>query len=681
MKAAAYNACTRMTHGGITYDFRRKAREHIGKTLLLTPRGFPAEAFQNPGQLWRAAEAAERRGDAQTARQILITIPREVPADSRVDFVKYLCRPMQEAGMTLQVDLHDPGARDGGEQPHAHVLATMRELDGAAFAKTKSVGREWNRMFTENKGREMRRQMADRMNGWFEMSGLSCRVDHRSGAAIDGEDSIPPEPKLARVAIEIEKRRPGSSGQIRRLDQHRQRRRQVQLIDSEIASAERESANIKRRISQRQEARRRGNMGSGPWVRETGELSPAQLTSARISYQNWRLAQRGRGKRDDQIFPFEQYVDYVREKKANEPDRPHTRRIQPGDKKDAAFARTTYRDREPGFTRRHRFLANLLAEHYATDELDPAVAAGIKRIQLDRAAKTATVYLRDGSSFTDHGDRIEFHGRISQPSATEIAAAAARHGWVQVQLTGTDSFRDETAIALALREPPIAHDHTLSPAAAARLAGLLAERAQANSISGTQETNDVANSIRGVSGPADAGAAATGGPDGPAARAGSDAILDALTGSDTRVPARPAGLPRIAAVADTESGDGSEGVADAEDNDILPRLLTFYEPRVKAAEALLAARPQSVAGTSKYAKRAQDAQAEFDSRDTVQRARITVATAEALADPTRQADLIDAVRRTGQPTAAEDEFKRQQQELARQQTNEPPRDQPEGPRL
>ena len=673
VKLAAYNACTRLTHHGVTYDFRRKAREHVGRTLLLAPAGFPSDTYRNPGQLWRAAEAAERRGDAQTARQILVTIPREVPAARRVDFLKHVLLPLREAGMAMQLDIHDPGARDGAEQPHAHVLAVMREFDGQGFARTKARGREWNRAFTENRGREMRARIADRMNHWFELAGLDCRVDHRSNVDRDGDDSIPPEPQVSRDAIEIERRRPGSSRRVVELDMHRERRRRVQQLDAEIAAAEAQSAALTRRVSQRQLQPGRRPMTTEaqtetPWVRETGRLSPAQLTAARASYDRWRETQLRRGRDESKIYDFERYVSYVRDQNREQPGRQN---VRPGDNRDAAFARQTRRDREPGFSRRHRFLADLLAEHYAVDELDPSVAQGIRRVVLDRQARTATVYLRDGSHFIDHGDRIEYCGAISQPSATEIAAAAGRHGWTSVALTGSDDFKDGVAVALSLREPPIAHDHTLSPAAPARLATALAARQPAGVTPTMTTETSHADSIRPTAGRAGAGSAAAAADDGPAARAVRGAVLDAPAGDDGRAPARRAGLPDVPAAG---------GLGDATDDEILGPLLRFYEPRISGAEALLAARPKAAAGTSRLARLAQQRQADFDESDVARRARVTLATVEALHDPVSRADLLDAVRRTGSPLAAEDEMQRQQaaRELARRQQTETP--EPDAPR-
>jgi hypothetical protein len=122
--ASAYNLCARLDDGTRAYDFARKASEHVGGCVLL-PTGAP-QALAEPGALWRAAEAAERRADAQLARQMLITIPREVAAADRLAFACAVVAHYVADGAAAQVDVHCPGAADGGEQPHAHILLTLR---------------------------------------------------------------------------------------------------------------------------------------------------------------------------------------------------------------------------------------------------------------------------------------------------------------------------------------------------------------------------------------------------------------------------------------------------------------------------------------------------------------------------------------------------------------------------
>ncbi|WP_451984570.1 LPD7 domain-containing protein [Azospirillum endophyticum] len=106
--------------------------------------------------------------------------------------------------------------------------------------------------------------------------------------------------------------------------------------------------------------------------------------------------------------------------------------------------------------RRERHLAGLLREHYGTGWLPESVAANLARIELDRAAGTATLHLRGGGRLIDCGDRLVLHGRPREAAVAELVAAVDRHGWTSVTLTGDPAFRVAVAAALADRRPSVA---------------------------------------------------------------------------------------------------------------------------------------------------------------------------------------------------------------------------------
>jgi len=179
-KVSAYQMCARVPRrDGKPYDFRRKRGEHVAHAMLL-PADAPAWAA-DPAQLWQRAEDAEKRGDAQTARLVEIAIPREVPAHRRMDFVRAIVEPWIANGMAAQVDLHCTRATDAAEQPHAHILLTLRRLDCDGLARTKE--RNWNQIFTADQGRRMREEIAGRMNAFMVRHEIPAQVDHRTHEA------------------------------------------------------------------------------------------------------------------------------------------------------------------------------------------------------------------------------------------------------------------------------------------------------------------------------------------------------------------------------------------------------------------------------------------------------------------------------------------------------------------
>jgi ATP-dependent exoDNAse (exonuclease V) alpha subunit len=91
-------------------------------------RGISREAF------WNRVDAGEKRKDAQTARELRIMIPRELPPDERIALVRdFVIRCFVSKGQVADTSWHNKVASDGLEQPHAHVMLTMRPLTADGF--------------------------------------------------------------------------------------------------------------------------------------------------------------------------------------------------------------------------------------------------------------------------------------------------------------------------------------------------------------------------------------------------------------------------------------------------------------------------------------------------------------------------------------------------------------------
>ena len=134
--AAAYRAGDLLTNerDGVTHDYRR--RGGVEHTETVTPDGGPADR----GALWNAAEAAERRKDARTAREWVLAIPAElVPKDQRTrdlvtgspdrELVREFAQALAERyGVAVDVAIHSPDPDGDRRNHHAHLLATTRKV-------------------------------------------------------------------------------------------------------------------------------------------------------------------------------------------------------------------------------------------------------------------------------------------------------------------------------------------------------------------------------------------------------------------------------------------------------------------------------------------------------------------------------------------------------------------------
>lgn len=195
--AAAYRSgeALRDAATGKLHDYRRKT--HVEHREIMTPADAPAW-MRERAALWSAVEAAERRKDAQLAREIHIALPRELDAAQRLALVHAFIRAeFLTRGMIADLTIHNPPAGDGKEQPHAHVMLTMRVLTGDGFGPK---AREWNAAGLYEAWRERWAAMANRA---LERAGQPGRIDHRSFAdrGIDRD----PEPKLGPKAARLER--------------------------------------------------------------------------------------------------------------------------------------------------------------------------------------------------------------------------------------------------------------------------------------------------------------------------------------------------------------------------------------------------------------------------------------------------------------------------------------------
>jgi len=229
--AAAYRSGQRLydSSQGKWFEFDKPDVIH---TEILAPPNAPAWVFDRQ-QLWNIVERAEKRKDAQLAREVEITLPRELKRDQQIALVRAFVRDeFVSQGMVADFAIHNPSASDGEEQPHAHVLLTLRRLDGTTgtgFAATKE--RDWNeredvaQAFAEARKRfndtglpedkaaleaaEAERNVSIWRRGWQDYAnraladaGSAARIDHRTLAA----QGIfrPPQPSLG-LARHIEK--------------------------------------------------------------------------------------------------------------------------------------------------------------------------------------------------------------------------------------------------------------------------------------------------------------------------------------------------------------------------------------------------------------------------------------------------------------------------------------------
>ncbi|HVI50776.1 MAG TPA: MobQ family relaxase [Candidatus Sulfotelmatobacter sp.] len=227
--AAAYRAGCRLIDArtGEIHDYR--AKSHVEHTEIIAPAGAAAWVYDRT-QLWSRAEMAATKSNAQTARKLDVALPRELSAEENLEAVRELARDLASQGMIVDFAIHTPDASDGEDQPHAHMLITMRPLDPSTttgFTKKQGDGRHWTDLFSDQAAfkkdkagkafvseteslNRLRKAWADNLNRRLESAGSDVRVDHKSlkdrhaEAVARGDLAAavaldrPPEPKAGR---------------------------------------------------------------------------------------------------------------------------------------------------------------------------------------------------------------------------------------------------------------------------------------------------------------------------------------------------------------------------------------------------------------------------------------------------------------------------------------------------
>lgn len=175
--AAAYRAGERITdeRTGQTHDYSR--RTGVLWSGIYAPKNAP-EWMQDRAQLWNGAEKAEKRKDAQTAREFIVCLPHELNLEQGRRLVgDFLRENFARKGFVADVAIHAPGKGGDERNTHAHFLVTMRQVDGRGFAANKD--RTQNEKTTLQTWRENWAKLGNRH---LERAGHAGTLDHRSYA-------------------------------------------------------------------------------------------------------------------------------------------------------------------------------------------------------------------------------------------------------------------------------------------------------------------------------------------------------------------------------------------------------------------------------------------------------------------------------------------------------------------
>ena len=210
LASAAYRSASRLYDHRLNrhHDFTSKGG--VIHSEVMTPDGVPDELRERE-RLWNAVETAEKRKDAQLAREVEFAIPRELDQAQAIELAREFVRQEFVAGgMIADLNIHWDIGEDGQPKPHAHVILTMRRVDEHGFG---GKVRDWNRTDLLEHWREA---WGVHVNERLAQLGIELRIDHRSLA--DQGIDLEPQNKIGRAA----RSRAEEGLEADRLDDHRE---------------------------------------------------------------------------------------------------------------------------------------------------------------------------------------------------------------------------------------------------------------------------------------------------------------------------------------------------------------------------------------------------------------------------------------------------------------------------
>lgn len=313
----------------------------------------PAWARENPSAFWRAADTHERE-NGNAYREFELALPRELSRDHQLALVERFIERELGGQHAYQWALHADQARDGGAQPHVHVMFSDRIQDGIergaeqyfkrANRKSPEKGGALKKSYGATKAeaaetyRAIRGRWAEMQNLALEHQGFAARVDHRSLAAQgihDREPGLHQGPAVAGIEARGEESEVGR----RQREQIAAREERRQAVLDEARGLERAEAVLERvaarerrdlapfaaeapkeeraELERALEADRRAQLGrAAEAAARRVERREAALQSAKPEQLSLftRLAAQGRALKQRLAQTFERVKDWVQER-------------------------------------------------------------------------------------------------------------------------------------------------------------------------------------------------------------------------------------------------------------------------------------------------------------------------------------------------------------------------------
>lgn len=170
--AAAYRRAAKLFDEQCNRTWNYENKPGVVHSEISLPENSPSWTNDtNAEKLWNLVEKSEKRIDAQLAREIEFSLPVELNQEQGIELARnFIQEQFVSRGMIADWNVH----RDNPENPHVHVMLTMRELTESGFGR-KVV--DWNH---KSLLLSWRAKWAEYANLHLKLYQHQTRIDHRS---------------------------------------------------------------------------------------------------------------------------------------------------------------------------------------------------------------------------------------------------------------------------------------------------------------------------------------------------------------------------------------------------------------------------------------------------------------------------------------------------------------------
>lgn len=157
-------------------EFKDYSNKQCDYSEILLPKN-AKEEFIDREFLWNKVQDVENRKDSRLAREMIIGLPNEFDVNDNIELAKEFSKTLADEGMVVDLNIH----KINEENPHAHILCTVRGFDENGEFEPKRIGnkkvRDWD---TTEKNNEWRKRWENIQNKHLKLNGFSERVSSDS---------------------------------------------------------------------------------------------------------------------------------------------------------------------------------------------------------------------------------------------------------------------------------------------------------------------------------------------------------------------------------------------------------------------------------------------------------------------------------------------------------------------